>query len=96
MSVTMIVNFQAAEGNAEPLLALLQQGRDMSAQAEGCEAFEVFQGEDDPNRFVMVERWTSVEAHHANFVATIRGSGHLAKIAPLLSTPIKGGPHRAV
>ena len=47
MSVTMIVNLQAAEGNAEPLRALLQRARDMSANAEGCEAFEVFQGEGD-------------------------------------------------
>ena len=96
MSVTMIVNLQAAEGNAEPLRALLQRARDMSANAEGCEAFEVFQGEGDPNRFVMVERWTSIEAHQANFIANIRGSGHMARIAPLLSAPISGGPHRTV
>lgn len=42
MSVTIVVNFQAGEGNAEHLLALLQKGRDFCRKAEGCESLEVF------------------------------------------------------
>ena len=35
MSVTIVVNLQAAEGNAAKLLPLLQTGRGFSRQAEG-------------------------------------------------------------
>jgi quinol monooxygenase YgiN len=34
-----------------------------SATVEGFEAFDVYQGDEDPHRFVMVERWASVDAH---------------------------------
>lgn len=88
MSITMIVNFQAAEGKADALLPLLRQGRDFSLKAEGCEAFSLYQDQDDPNTFVMVERWTSDEAHHTHFQTNVKGSGHLDKILPLLARPI--------
>ena len=96
MSVMMIVNFQAAEGNAEALRSLLQQGRDISIKAEGCEAFDLYQAQADQNRFVMVQRWVSDQAHHANFEQNIKGSGHLAKIMPLLAKPIDGNLFHAV
>jgi quinol monooxygenase YgiN len=96
MSLTVIVNFRAAEGKAEALLPLLRTGRDFSLKAEGCEAFDLYQGEDDPHQFVMVERWTSLEAHHANFETNVRASGHLDKILPLLSEPIRSGVYGAV
>ena len=96
MSVTILVHFRAAEGKAEALRALLQQGRDMSLKAKGCEAFELYQSESPPERFVMVERWASVDAHHANFARDVKDSGHLEKIAALLAEPIHGGVHRLV
>ena len=96
MSVTVIVKFRAAEGNAEALLALLHQGRDFSLRAEGCEAFDLYQGQDDPHRFAIVERWTSLEAHHANVEQNVKASGHLGKILPLLGEPILGTAYRAV
>ena len=92
----VMVHFRAGEGNAGALLALLQRGRDFSLQADGCEAFEVYQGRDDPHRFALVERWTSIEAHHANVEQNVKGSGHLDKILPLLSEPIQSGAYRAV
>ena len=93
MSVTVVIHFRAAEGNAAALLALLKQGRDFSLKAPGCEAFELYQSEDQPNRFVMVERWKRIEDHHANFAKQVKGSGHLEKIAALLAEPIHGGVH---
>lgn len=94
MSLAVIVSIQAAGGNAEALLPLLQQGRDFSSRAAGCEAFDLYQGQDDPHKFVMVERWTSLEAHHANFEKNVKASGHLAKILQLISQPIQSAVYR--
>lgn len=96
MSVTVVVNFQASEGNAEALLPLLRQGRDFSREAEGCEAFDLFQRQDDPHKFMFIERWTSIEAHHANMSQNVVASGHLAKLMPLLVGPPDNGVIDAV
>ena len=93
MSETVVISFRAADGNADALLQLLQHGRDMSVKAAGCESFELWQSQDQPNRFVMVERWRKIEDHHANFAKNIKGSGQLEKIAALLAEPIHGGVH---
>jgi len=87
----VVINFQASEGNADGLLALPQEGRDMSREAKGCEAFDLYQRKDDPDRFMFVERWSSLDAHHASMVKNIVDSGHLAKLLPLLDAPIDSG-----
>ena len=91
VSVNVVVNFQASEGNAERLLLLLREGRDLSKKAEGCESFDLFQRQDDPHKFMFLERWTSIEAHHANMAQNIVASGHLAKMLPLLAGPPDNG-----
>jgi quinol monooxygenase YgiN len=91
VSVDVVINFQASEGNAERLLPLLRIGRDLSRAAEGCESFELFQRQDDQHKFMFLERWTSIEAHHANMVQNIVASGHLAKLLPLLVGPPDNG-----
>jgi len=91
MSVDVVINFQASEGNAERLLPLLREGRDFSRTAEGCEAFELFRRQDDPHKFMFLERWKSIEAHHANMAQNIVASGHLAKLMPLLVGPPDNG-----
>jgi quinol monooxygenase YgiN len=96
MSVTIVVNFQATEGNAAKLLALLQQGRDFSRKAEGCESFEVFQRQDDPNKYMFLEQWASLEAHRANVAENVVASGHLDKITALLTGPPDNGIVQAV
>ena len=87
MSVTIVVNFQASEGNGAKLAALLQQGRDFSRKAEGCESFELFQRQNDPNKFMFMERWASLEAHKENVAKNVVASGHLDKIKAVLAAP---------
>ena len=87
MSVTAIYSLQAAEGKAEELVAMLQQGRDFSMTVEGCEGFEVFQGKDDPNMFVMTERWASVEDHQSHFESNVKASGLLERAEALMTEP---------
>jgi quinol monooxygenase YgiN len=96
MSVTIVVNFQASEGNGVDLLALLQQGRDFSRKAEGCESFEVFQRQDDPNKFMFLEQWASLEAHKENVAKNVVASGHLDNIKALLTGPPDNGVVEAV
>ncbi len=89
MSVTIIVRFHAADGKAKALKELLLKGRDASRESEGCEAFELYQGKETRQLFVIVQRWSSDEAHMANFESKIKGSGHLAKLSQLLAKPIE-------
>jgi quinol monooxygenase YgiN len=89
MSVTVIYSFQAAQGKADELLAILRQGRDFSATVEGCEGFEVYQGHDDPRRFVMVERWATVDAHQSHFEQNVKGSGVLDAAEALMTGPFQ-------
>jgi quinol monooxygenase YgiN len=91
VSVNVVVNFQATEGNANLLLPLLREGRDLSRRAEGCELFDLFQRQDDLHKFMFIERWTSIDAHHANMAQNIVASGHLAKMLPLLVGPPDNG-----
>lgn len=92
----VVVNFHAAEGNAEKLLPLLQEGRDRSRAADGCESFDLYQREDDPQKFMFVERWSSLDQHHANMRENIVESGHFAKVLPLLDGPIDNGVLRPI
>jgi len=91
VSVNVVVNFQASNGNSELLLSLLREGRDISRTANGCEHFDLFQRQDDPHKFMFFERWTSIDAHHANMAENIVASGHLAKMLPLLVGPPDNG-----
>jgi quinol monooxygenase YgiN len=88
MSVTAIYSIEAAEGKAEELLAVLKQGRDFSASVDGSEGFDVFQGKDDPHKFVMVEHWSSVEAQQAHFDANVKGAGVLDTAEALMTQPL--------
>ncbi len=91
MSIDVVVNLHASDGNAELLAPLLLEGRDLSRQAEGCEEFEWFRRQDDPNRFMFIERWASLESHHANMAQNIVATGHFAKMLPLMTGPPDNG-----
>ena len=84
MSVSVVINFHAVPGKADELMALLQEGRDISRTANGCESFELFQRQDDRDRFMFFEQWASIDEHHDNMASNIVASGHLARILPLL------------
>jgi len=91
MSIKVVINFQASAGRAAELLPLLQEGRDISRAAEGCESFELFQRQDDEHKFMFLEQWHTAETHHENMATNILASGHLARILPLLVGPPDNG-----
>jgi len=71
MALHVIAELHAREGLADQLRESLKEGRDVALGTEGCETFEVFVGIDDPNRFYMVERWTSEDHHAKHFQANV-------------------------
>jgi quinol monooxygenase YgiN len=91
VSVKVVISFQALPGKAAELLPLLKDGRDISRAAEGCESFELFQRQDDENKFMFLEEWSSIEAHHKNMADNIVATGHLMRILPLIVAPPDNG-----
>jgi quinol monooxygenase YgiN len=59
MRVTAIYLVQAKPGKEGELLEMLQQGREFALGVDGCVGFDVFQGHEDPTKFVMNEHWES-------------------------------------
>jgi quinol monooxygenase YgiN len=91
MSINVVINFQALPDKAGELLALLQEGRNISRAAVGCESFELFQRQDDETKFMFVEQWSSIDAHHENMAQNIVATGHLGRILPLIVAPPDNG-----
>jgi quinol monooxygenase YgiN len=91
MSVDVVINFQALPGHAAELRDLLTEGRNLSRAAPGCESVELYQREDDENKFMFLERWDSIESHHESMASNIVASGHLARILPLVAGPPDNG-----
>jgi quinol monooxygenase YgiN len=96
VSVNVVISFQALPGKSAELLPLLQEGRDISRAADGCESFDLFQRGDDENKFMFLEEWSSIEDHHKNMADNIVSSGHLMRIMPLLVGPPDNGVIRLV
>lgn len=67
-------------------VALLQQYRDASGQADGAVRFEVLQRLDRPNQFTVLAAWQNQNAFEAHL-----GTAHLTlfnqELAPLLAAP---------
>jgi len=89
MAVTVIAEVHAREGLADQLRESLQQGREVARGSDGCESFEVFVGIDDPNRFYMVERWTSEDLHAKHFQEKV--APELERYKSLLDRPFQEG-----
>ena len=88
MSVTRIGETQAKEELTEDLRGFLVAIMPIIKSSEGCQSCQLFQSEDDPTRFVMIEVWASVEAHQAS-VKNIPPE-MLGEIRPLLAAPPSG------
>ncbi len=62
--------------------------------SEGCESVQLYQSEDDPSRFLMIEVWDTVESHQAS-VKNIPPE-KLGEIRPLLATSPSGSYFRLI
>jgi quinol monooxygenase YgiN len=88
MSVSRIGKFQAKEELINEIREFLISIMPGIRSSEGCESVQLYQSQDDPSKFMMIEVWDSVEAHQAS-VRNISAE-ELGKIRPLLATSPSG------
>lgn len=66
MSIYRIGETQAKPELIEELREFLISIMPMIKSSKGCESVQLFQNQDDPTRFTMIEVWDSVESHRAS------------------------------
>jgi len=89
MSITRIGETQAKPELTQALRDFLVSIIPMIKSSEGCDSVQLYQSQDDPTRFIMIEIWDSIESHRAS-VKNIPPE-MLADIRPLLASPPSGG-----
>lgn len=94
MSVRRIGETQAKEGLTEALRDFLISIMPLIKSSEGCVSVELYQSQDDPSKFMMIEVWDSVESHRAS-VRNIPPE-KLSEIRSLLASAPSGGYYNLV
>ena len=94
MSVSRIGEVQAREGLVDELKEFLLSIMPGIKSSEGCDAVQLYQSQEDPSRFMMIEVWDSVESHQAS-VKNIPPE-KLGEIQPLLSSSPSGSYYRLI
>jgi quinol monooxygenase YgiN len=61
MAIHHVVHIQVAAGEAAGFATAFKALQDVVRHEEGCEQYELFQSLDDPDKLVILERWTSQE-----------------------------------
>lgn len=89
MSITRIGETQAKPELTEVLRDFLLSIMPMIKSSQGCESVALYQSQDDPTKFTMIEVWDSIESHQAS-VKNIP-SDMLTQIRPLLASTPSGG-----
>ena len=88
MSISRIGEVQAKEGVADELREFLISIIPGIKSSEGCESVQLYQSQDEPSKFMMIEVWDSIESHQAS-VKNIPPE-KLGEIRPLLATSPRG------
>ena len=88
MSIYRIGEMQAKEGLTEELREFLSSIMPGIHSSAGCESVQLYQSQDDPSKFMMIEIWDSLESHQAS-VRNISPET-LGEIRPLLATSPSG------
>ena len=66
MAVRLVISIAAAPGKGAELAQAMKGRCEISQKDSGCEQFEVFQSALDPDRLVLLERWSSQAALDAH------------------------------
>jgi quinol monooxygenase YgiN len=61
MAIRLVVTFQAAPGKREDFIKAFEPLRQITVAEDGCEQYEMFASTEDPDRVVLLERWTNAE-----------------------------------
>jgi len=94
MSIARIGNFTGKPGQIDELKDFLFSILPMIKASSGCESVQLYQNQDDPARFTMIEIWDSLQSHQAS-VKNIPAE-KLAEIRPLLASTPQGSYYELV
>ncbi len=83
MALRLVVTLMAKPGMRDDYAKAFQETIDITHGEDGCEQYELFYSREDPNKLVLLERWTSAEHLDAHMEA-MRARG-----------PVPGGEYRA-
>jgi quinol monooxygenase YgiN len=83
MAVRLVVSITAAPGKGAELAQAMKGRCEISRKDAGCEEFEVFQSALNPDRLVLLERWSSQAALDAH--------GQLQRTRPALPPGLRQG-----
>ena len=83
--VAIIVHYQAMAGKGDEVAALLSQHTAATRAEPGCHDFVALRGIEDPDSFVLYERYESREAFDAHVASPHYEGIAVAQIRPLLS-----------
>ncbi|GAA5129709.1 putative quinol monooxygenase [Pseudonocardia adelaidensis] len=61
MAIRHVITIRVAPGKAAEFAAIFTAVRETALQEDGCEQYELLQSLDDPDTFVLLERWASQE-----------------------------------
>ena len=59
MAIRHVVTIQVAPGRAADFAGVFKTLQAIAYREDGCEQYELFQGVDDPDKVVLLERWAS-------------------------------------
>jgi len=83
--VAIIVHYQAMAGKGDEVAALLSQHTAATRAEPGCHDFVALRGIEDPDSFVLYERYESREAFEAHLASPHFEGIAVARIRPLLA-----------
>jgi heme oxygenase (mycobilin-producing) len=94
MSIARIGDFTGKPGQIDDLKDFLFSIIPMIQASPGCESVQLYQSQENPASFTMIEVWDSIESHRAS-VKSIP-SEELARIQPLLGSSPSGSYYELV
>jgi quinol monooxygenase YgiN len=86
MSILVLLQLEAAEGQAEAMIDVLRRSLGDTRARPGCESVSVHQDHDKPTSILLVERWAT-RADDEAYRAWRAGEGAIAEIVPLIGGP---------
>ena len=94
MSIARIGEFTGKPGQVDELKEFLFSIIPLIRTAQGCESVQMYQSQEDPAKFTMIEIWDSIESHQAS--AKNIPPDKLAEIRPLLGSAPHGSYYEMV
>lgn len=87
MAVRIIVSINALPGKGTELARLRAAYQAEVRKEPGCEQFDLFQNSEDPDRLLLVERWTDE--------ASLAAHQELNRQRPQIGAELRAGPGKA-